>query len=455
MGCLWLGLNIDKSFVSSLLQAGDLSTVKDKQIRNNFLGIESRAVYKYICAYSEAHGKMPTQRVIKRQYPDYEFETVFDEEQDDYIVGTEEPLTFWCDELRRKVKHNRLGETAENMIDKLNSGDIEAAYSELKKTLLTIEGDIEESSAIDITENPSTRIERYEKRRDCQGLIGIPTGIKSLDYMLKGLQEKQLVTLIAATGVGKTWLEVLIASHAQRNGYRVLFFTTEMSEEQIIDRMDARQVAYYFGDFSYTRFSDGRLNKEEEEHYMSYLTNKAPKLEKLVVDTAEGVSGVSAKIDLYEPDLIIIDGAYLMVDEQNAKDDWVRVAHIWRDLKKICKSKKKPIFVSTQTDSTTSKKTGAGLENISFAKSVGHDSDIVFTLFRDEQMMEDKEAKIKLLKHREGSLGSLMMTWDFKTMCFDEIYAEYDKEDTEEKKSKKSGDKPVKKMKKQSKIELD
>ena len=161
--------------------------------------------------------------------------------------------------------------------------------------------------------------------------------------------------------------------------------------------------------------------------------------------------------------MVLIDGAYLMTDDLGAKDDWLRVTNIWRGLKKIAKNKDIPIFVNTQTDSTTSKKTGAGLENIGFSKAIGHDSDIVLNLFRDEQMIEDREAKIKLLKHREGNLGRLMMTWDFKTMTFDEIYAEYDKSDVEEveKKSdkldsdKEERPKSKKPLKKKKQIELD
>lgn len=451
-------LNIDKSFISALIHSGELSTVKDKQIRNAFLGADTRRVYKFCCGFYESHGKMPSERVLSRQFTDYEFERIYDEELDDYVIGTEEPLTYWCDELRKKVKHNKLGDMAETIIDKLNDKDLDGALSELKKTMITIEGDIEETSAIDTTQTGDDRIERYTKRRDCQGLIGIPTGIRGLDFMLKGFQGKQLITCIASTGVGKTWLECIIGAYMQRNGYRVVHFTTEMSEEQIIDRYDALQVGFFYKGFNYTRFTDGKLTPEEEKNYFDYLKNKSPKLERLIVDTAEGVSGVSAKIDLYEPDMVLIDGAYLMVDDMGAKDDWLRVTNIWRGLKRIAKSKNIPIFVNTQTDSTTSKKTGAGLENIGFSKAIGHDSDIVLTLFRDEQMIEDREAKVKLLKHREGNLGSLMMTWDFKNMDFQEIYSEYDKSDVEEvdkSKTDSSGRKSPLKKKKNKGIELE
>ena len=166
-------LNVDKSFISALIQSGELSTVKDKQIRNNFLGAEARRVFKFCCSFYESHGKMPSERVLNRQFSDFEFDRVFDEEQDDYVIGTEEPLTYWCDELRNKVKHNKLGDMAESVIDKLNDKDLDGALAELKKAMITIEGDIEETSAIDTTQTGEARMERYTKRRDCQGLIGL------------------------------------------------------------------------------------------------------------------------------------------------------------------------------------------------------------------------------------------------------------------------------------------
>ena len=155
-------LNVDKSFISALIHSGELSTVKDKQIRNNFLGAEARRIYKFCCGYFEAHGKMPSERVLKRQFPDYEFDRVYDEELDDNVIGTEEPLTYWCDELRNKVKHNKLGDTAEEIIDKLNDKDLDGAYSVLKKALITIEDDVEETTAIDVTQTGEDRKAKEE-----------------------------------------------------------------------------------------------------------------------------------------------------------------------------------------------------------------------------------------------------------------------------------------------------
>lgn len=208
------------------------------------------------------------------------------------------------------------------------------------------------------------------------------------------------------------------------NGYRVLFLTTEMSEEQIEDRVEAMLVKMMLGeDFNYGRFKSGTLTQHEEEAYFDLLEQKAH-LEPMIIETATDVSNVSAKVEQYNPDIVFIDSVYLMEDEQGAKDDWLRVTHITRGLKALAKRKKLPICINSQADSTTSKKTGPELENIGFSKAIGHDSDVVLGLLRDEEMIEDKEAKVKVLKQREGVLANIMLSWDFSTMDFSSIYSE-------------------------------
>jgi len=188
------------------------------------------------------------------------------------------------------------------------------------------------------------------------------------------------------------------------------------------DRYEAVLIGMTLGEFNYGRFKNGTLTKEEKERYFHFLDKVKPRLEPLKIEQASSVSNMSAKIDLFKPDLVLVDGVYLMDDDRGADSDWLRVAHITRDIKNLCKQRKIPFVINTQADKSTSKKTGPELDNISYSQSVGQDSDVVLGLFRDEQMIEDKEAKLKVLKQREGVLSSIMMNWDFNRMNFDTIY---------------------------------
>lgn len=426
---------IERAIISKLLETKDFTTITDKKINSSFFEGEHKQAFNFIKEYYLKNSEMPTVRVFKNKMPTYKLEYLNKSEE---IVGTEEPLLHWCEEVRTKMKHNKLADITESMATHLEDRNPEEAYNLMKKGVLYIESEIEESSSVDITKDIDSRKKAYLERKENKGLIGIPTGIEKLDAMLKGSQKEQLTTIMAGTGVGKTFLTCIIGAYAQLNGYRVLQFVTEMSGDVMRDRYEAILYGMINGDFNYSRFKSGGFDWKEEENYFKFLDNDLPNLTPLMIEVASGVSSVASKINQYNPDLVLIDSVYLMEDDQGAKDDWLRVAHIVRDLKKLAKRTKKPIIINTQTDITnTSEKTGADLRSTRYAKSINEDSDNVITAFQDEQMREDREIMIKVLKQREGVHGKVMMNWDFSRMNFESLYAVEEKQAPKEEKPAK------------------
>lgn len=135
---------------------------------------------------------------------------------------------------------------------------------------------------------------------------------------------------------------------------------------------------------------------------------------------------IAGEIEKYKPDIVFIDGVYLMNDDRKSNTDTEKVYHITADLKRIAKNYKIPIVINSQADKSTSTKTGPELENISYAQSIGRDSDIVMAVYRTEMMYTDKEMGLKVLKNREGTTGKLLISWDFSDMQFKQIYFEKD-----------------------------
>lgn len=414
--------SVERGFISKLIETKDFKTLKEKQIQPFFLTGDNRRVYQYISEVFKETGEVPTYRVIKQKFPNYELETHIVDSQE--VVGTEETLLYWCSELRTKAKHNRMADIVENVAEKLDNGESEEAYALLKKGVWKIEDEIVESDSVDITKDTEDRKLAYLERKKNKGMMGIPTGIPHLDFMLKGLIKETLTTLIATTGVGKTWFLILVGAYAQLNGYKVVCFITEMSADLMRDRFEAMLFGMMYGDFNYSRFKSGDLNTDQEAMYFEFLEDDLPRLEPLVLETATGVSSVVSVIEQEKPDLVLVDGAYLMEDEQGAKDDWLRVTHITRDLKKIAKNWHIPILINTQADQNTSKKSGPGLGDIKYSQAIGQDSDNILSLFRDEVMINDKEMGVKVLKQREGVLGKVIINWNFDKMNFKSIYSE-------------------------------
>lgn len=413
--------SVEKGFISKIVETKDFKSLKEQQIKSNFFTGENRRVFNFIVEQYPRTGDIPTPRVLHKFFPNYSLEThIVDGEE---VVGNDESFMFWCEQIRIKSRHNRTADLIEETAKKLDNGETEKAFEELKKGVWTIQDDTTITSTVDITKNAEERKEAYLKKKMNKGMLGIPTGISHLDYILKGLEDETLTTLIATPGIGKTWFLVKLASYAMLNSYRVKVYVTEMSSEIMQDRFDAMLYSMMYGDFDYEAFRAGRLSAEKEKSYFNFLEEKE-KLEPLKIETATDVSSILATFDSDKPDIIFVDGAYLMEDDQGADSDWLRVTHITRALKRLAKDKHIPVFINSQADKSTSKKTGPELESISYAQSIGQDSDNILALYRDAVMKNDREMGVKVLKQREGILGRVVISWDFKSMNFDSIYSE-------------------------------
>jgi len=130
-------------------------------------------------------------------------------------------------------------------------------------------------------------------------------------------------------------------------------------------------------------------------------------------------------VNLNQPDIVYVDGAYLLSDEEGDEDNWMGLVRVWRGLHGLALLKDKPIIVTTQSKDESR----ASLRSMAFAKAVANDSDIVVSLEQDEQMRNDKELLMRPLKLREvESRHCVMLNWDFNEMKYNSIYKEIELE---------------------------
>ena len=126
-----------------------------------------------------------------------------------------------------------------------------------------------------------------------------------------------------------------------------------------------------------------------------------------------------AKINKHKPDIVLIDGAYMLEDSEG-DDDWRALVRIFRGLKRMATSFNIPIIASTQ--SSTRETT---LDSISFAKHIRADVDVMIGLEQTLEMRIDKEVALVPLKYREAEMsGKIYHNWCFNRMDWSSIYTE-------------------------------
>jgi replicative DNA helicase len=420
-------MNIESMLLSKLIKTSDWSTIDEAQIAEKYFNGSYKRMFRFIRDFRTQYGKVPSKKEFSKKFPEFEF-----------AEEIEEPLSYYCDELRSKVKHNMLADALEKAQDFMGELNSEDAYKTLWGTLLKIATEVIKTDMFKLGLNTEKRWEAYEKRKLGGGYIGTPTGYTPFDLMTGGINVTDIITILGFTNSGKTWILCIIAVLMAKAGYKILLLTREMSPEQLGKRIDA-----IYCNFSYTDFNQGTLSPQQEKQYKQYL-QKIQDDENLVIEKVTGgVSSIIALCDKHQPEFVFIDGGYLMTDDSE-EDDWKAVLDVWRGLKTYSLEKKIPFTITAQA-----KAGKASLTSVKFAQAIVDESDQVIFMEQTEEMFNDREIKFKHLKGRDVVKGkSFVCNWDFDKMEYGIIYQEQGskkeepkkelpKEKTEEKKKPK------------------
>lgn len=365
-----------------------------------------RKSFKWIQDHKTKYGKVPSINEFKKKFHNVDLE---DEET------LTEPLAFYCEEVRNKVKHNTLVDAVQEICEKLDELETDEAINIAAKALLKIQRDYIKRETRYLNDSAEEWKKEYEESEKSGGITGLRIGIEPFDRTTGGVGQTDLVTFLGFTGVGKSWLLIIIACYLVTMGYKVLFVTREMGTKQIMKRVFA-----VMNRLSYGRLKAGKLTNEEKEKYFSFLDKMESQEESnLVVELATGgVSNISSFVDLHQPEVLLIDGGYLMTDDSDDKE-WKGLVETWWGFKQIALNRNIPTLTTMQLKSGK-----ASLDNVAMAKYISQYCDIMYGMEQDEQMFNDKELKMKPLKLRDADMGSsFVIRWDFNKMDWSPIYS--------------------------------
>lgn len=212
-----------------------------------------------------------------------------------------------------------------------------------------------------------------------------------------------------------TWMEVIASRYQWAVGYKPLLFTREMSVDQIVKRFDAAHAGV-----AHARLRSGQLTHEEYDKYQETLRLMEGAEPFWIVgddEASSGISGILAKVDKYKPNIVWIDGVYLVEDERGAKSFWEKIKNVATDLQSGAKQKGIPFVVSHQFNQE-------GRDDKGTADTLAYGDlqkwfDGIIGMYQTEDLRVNKEMLFKLLKHREGERLDFVTQWDLENMIFD------------------------------------
>jgi replicative DNA helicase len=371
---------------------------------------DDKRLWIFLRDHHGKYGQMPSLEIVLENFPTYK------------ILNVEDPLDFLLDDLIKRRRKTATSLMMHEAITKIEQDhDHEAALNALRAGLVKLEQDASSAATdVDITNVPMQRWDDYLELKSLpNGLRGYPTGFETIDKATSGLQRGQLITIVATPKTGKSTLALQIAHNIHLRGVVPLFQSFEMLNHEQISRYDSMRAR-----ISHHRLTTGSLTPDEEARYHTKLRN----LEKMQTkfwfsesSTASTISGIDAKLELHTPDVLFIDGVYLMIDEMTGKmNESIALTNITRSLKKLAQKYQIPIVITTQVLSWKLKGGKLNTDGIGYSSSFVQDSDVIFGLHREDEDVDDTRV-LKILASRNCGPGEVSMLWDWETGHFREM----------------------------------
>ncbi len=324
----------------------------------------------------------------------------------------------------------------------------DAAYSEQDEVAGILES--AQSKLYSITQGRETKNFRHIRevltdvyahlnamRTDPEASAGTSTGFRSLDRVLAGMGNSDLVIVGARPGMGKTSFCLNIGTNvAKQTKKAVAIFSLEMSAEQLVSRVISSEALID----SYA-LRTGELKPEEWGH----IAQAASALSgcDILIDDTPGISVTKMKAKLRRVDnlgLVVIDYLQLMQSDKKIENRTQEVSEISRSLKILAKELNVPVICCSQlsrgTEAGTNKR--PMLSHLRESGSIEQDADVIIFLYRDEYYKnaeggdsvapdtEQNVAEIIVAKNRHGSTDTVKVGWTGRYTKFRELVNESD-----------------------------
>jgi len=397
--------------ISKVIQTADLSEVIDAGLRPDHFSGEWSDIWLWVLDYWREYSVVPTARVFKQQYADIRL-----------LNAESEPFQALVDEIYIAYKHQHLVNAITSALPSLNSNETEEAFNKLSEGLQKASVEVARLRDIDLMESWEGRLAKYEEMRNTpNGLRGIPTGFLGLDRITAGLRPQQLVTFVGEAKKGKSLMTLIMADAAHNHGITPMYVSFEMSIEEQAARYDA-----IISGVPHTRIIRGDLTTQDMERISKALSirkNMHPFIMTEDTHSLTTVSALAGKVQQHRPRLLIVDGVYLMDDENGEpKGSPQALTNITRSLKRLAQRFDIPIIGTTQVLSWklgNKKSRQITAEAIGYTSSFAQDSDLVLGVESDPDI--DNQAIIRVILSRSSPKGEVRIKWDWENMNFTEV----------------------------------
>jgi replicative DNA helicase len=418
-------MDVQGAFLAKVILHQDLRRAINARITEvHFNDERYKRVYAYLLKHWKEYGTSPDLPVVQRAFPTMHWE---DDTQ---------PLDYYIHALLQRRKSSilvaGLNDAAGFMDDKDNPDAIDEMEATLQEALLKAHLEVNRTYDIDFCSQEyyeEVQILLDEREADPGYLRGISTGFAGIDYVTGGLQPEHFVVLMGVPKSFKSATALAMAIRIHMQAKRPMFIGFEMSNIEQTDR-----TLSLISGVSLTKIMNGTYSVRERRR-INEAHRAMVEMRSLVfssdISSAMTVSGIQAKIQELNPDVVLVDGAYMMQsdDPRFEPGSPQAITSISRGLKRLAQSSRIPIVVTTQASQTRSKG-GLHMGSAMYSQSWAQDCDIMLGVERDrpqgeyhedEQITGPVQVRFRVVESRSGPRKTVILEWDWNEGSVEEL----------------------------------
>ena len=239
----------------------------------------------------------------------------------------------------------------------------------------------------------------------------IPFGLQQLDYPAGGMTRKEVTVLGGRPGHGKTTLAINIVRSLIAQGYKVMLFNREMSNEEVMKKI----IVMESKDIEYTTIRKSELNEDQLKEIEVLLTHIDEKYKNLIMyDNIRKLSEAMLEISRYKPD-VVVDDYIQLVQVDNIDERRFQIESIMYEYKWICKKENCSAILVSQLNREIEKRIDPKPRLSDFAESgvIEQTAETAIMPFYgwnfDSESYNRYEMEVIVPKSRYGRVGTYVM----------------------------------------------
>lgn len=251
---------------------------------------------------------------------------------------------------------------------------------------------------------------------------------KELGKVVGNFIRGDLVAYLAASGRGKTWWQLYTAITSLYHGYRSVFFTLEMPENQIVRRAwqsltntpkedtvvklphfispEKKNGKYKIGyeEISKKSFDKRNISEKQKTYRLQF---KGGDIKIIAVPaysaTTDDIEAYLDNLDYYDsyiPDVIVIDYADLIKPNTNRLDYRHQLDIIWKSLRRMAQERNALVVTASQTDRSSFSKDAGEINIAEDIRKIAHVSKML-VINQNKEDYKEQAVRISSLKERD------------------------------------------------------